>query len=65
MDADVVAVTRHNPNTHESVILVAFTAFNHPDPNEELYQRNIKHLTVEGTLDEIIVEASLAHIAGM
>nr|XP_022905345.1 glycogen debranching enzyme isoform X1 [Onthophagus taurus] len=65
MDADIVAVTRHNPSAHESVIMVAFTAFNHPDPNEEIYQRNIKPLTVEGTLDEIIIEASIGHIAGM
>lgn len=61
MDADIVAVTRHNPETHESVVLVAFTAFSHPDINAASYQRSIKPLEVEGTLDEIIFEASLSH----
>ena len=28
MDQDVVAVTRHDPKSHESVVLVAHTAFN-------------------------------------
>lgn len=63
MDADTVAVTRHNPDTHESVILVAFTAFGHPEVNAAFYQRNIKPLEFEGTLDEIIFESTLSHIS--
>lgn len=59
MDADVVAVTRHNPSTHQSVILVAYTAFHSPDPH--FYRHGLKPLTVEGTVDEIILEASLTH----
>lgn len=59
MDADIVAVTRHCPSTHESVIMVAFTAFSHPSKDALNYQREIKPLRVEGVLDEIIMEASL------
>lgn len=59
IDSDIVAVTRHRPTTHESVILVAFTAFSHPSNNEH---RHIKPLIVEGVLDEIILEASLSHV---
>ncbi|GJQ87827.1 hypothetical protein Trydic_g18672 [Trypoxylus dichotomus] len=61
MDADIVAVTRHNPETEESVVLVTFTAFNHPDINAAYYQRSIRPLEVEGHLDEIIFEATLTH----
>lgn len=61
MDTDIVAVTRHNPYTHESVILVAFTAFGHPPLNANDYQRNIKPLKVEGCLEEIILESTLSH----
>ena len=52
---DVVAVTRHCPATHESVILVAHTSFRHPPqgffPTEEQPQTNcsgIPNLTVKG-----------------
>lgn len=61
MDGDIVAVTRHRPTTHESVILVAFTAFSYPDTNTAAQQRYIKPLKVEGSLDEIILEATLSH----
>lgn len=60
MDTDVVAVTRHNPSTHQSVILVAYTAFQSLDPN--FYRNGMKPLTVEGTVDEVILEASLTHV---
>lgn len=61
MDPDVVAVTRHSPHTHESVVLVAFTAFKHPDPNANDLRRHVRPLRVEGVVEEIILEASLAH----
>ncbi|CAH0555446.1 unnamed protein product [Brassicogethes aeneus] len=62
MDADIVAVTRHNPESHESYILVAFTAFGHPGEFSENQQRNIKPLRFEGNLVEIAVEATLSHV---
>lgn len=61
VDEDIVTVTRHCPDTHESVILVAFTAFRHPNMNAGVIQRSIKPLVVEGNLDEIILEATLCH----
>lgn len=61
MDSDIVAVTRHNPKTHESLVLVAFTAFSHPDQNAGDYQRGIKPLRVEGVVDEVVFEATLSH----
>lgn len=62
MDTDVVAVTRHSPTTHDSVILVAFTAFKHPDSNATDLRRHVKPLRVEGVMEEIILEASLSHV---
>ncbi|XP_066154980.1 glycogen debranching enzyme isoform X1 [Euwallacea fornicatus] len=62
MDSDVVAVTRHNPDTHSSYVLVAFTAFTHPDEHAHKHQRGIKPLRVEGVLDEIVLEGSLHHV---
>lgn len=61
MDTDVVAVTRHSPTSHESIVLVAFTSFNHPEPNATDLRRHIRPLRVEGVVEEIILEASFAH----
>ncbi|XP_065332419.1 glycogen debranching enzyme isoform X2 [Cloeon dipterum] len=59
VDSDVVAVTRHCPATHQSVVLVACTAFKQPEP---FYKRtHTRPLRVEGTVDEVIFEASLCH----
>jgi glycogen debranching enzyme len=59
VDADIVAVTRHCPETHQSVVLVAYTAFSYPDP---YYKRDyVKPIRVEGTVDEVILEATLIH----
>ncbi|KAJ8965550.1 hypothetical protein NQ314_004050 [Rhamnusium bicolor] len=62
MDSDIVAVTRHRPDTHQSYILIAFTAFGHPNEDAGIHQRNIKPLKLEGVLDEIVLEATLSHI---
>lgn len=62
MDSDIVAVTRHSPTSHESVVLIAFTAFKHPDSNAHDLRRHIRPLIVEGVVEEIILEASLSHI---
>ncbi|XP_076266629.1 glycogen debranching enzyme isoform X2 [Rhynchophorus ferrugineus] len=64
MNSDVVAVTRHNPETHSSFVLVAFTAFGHPDINAGNYQIDLKPLRIEGVLDEIVLEASMSHVNG-
>lgn len=61
MDQDIVAVTRHCPESHHSVILVAFTAFSHPSNSAAHHQRDIKPLRVEGVLEEVILEATLVH----
>ncbi|XP_037299279.1 glycogen debranching enzyme-like isoform X2 [Manduca sexta] len=60
MDADVVAVTRHEPRSRRSVILVAFTAFTTPDPAAT--PRHVKPLRFEGQLEEIILEAELHRV---
>lgn len=59
MTPDVVAVTRHSPTTHQSVILVAHTAFASPDPMAGA--TGVRPLRFEGNLDEIILEADLTH----
>ena len=43
---DVVSVTRHNPHTHDSVVLVARTAFHVPDDAE--HTGYIRPVTVQG-----------------
>ena len=62
MDVDVVAVTRSCPATHESVVLVAHTAFgkaSNPD-----HVRFVKPVSVEGSLIEVVLEANLVKVGG-
>lgn len=49
----VVTVTRHNPVSHQSVVLVAYTAFK---PPAQIKEHHIRPLKVQGHLEEIIFE---------
>lgn len=62
----IVAVTRHSPSTHQSVILMAHTAFwnppSHTIPTVEKPSTGFNHvppLSVQGVVQEIILEARL------
>lgn len=57
MNPDIVAVTRQNPVTHESFILVAHTAFGYPDPNAG--PTYVRPLTFEGKLVEVYLEVEI------
>jgi glycogen debranching enzyme len=57
MHPDICAVTRQNPVTHESFILVAHNAFSYPDPNAG--QTWVRPLTFEGKFVEIYLEAEI------
>lgn len=59
MDVNIVAVTRHSPDNHQTVILVAHTSFQNPEPNAG--PSSVRPLVFEGDLDEIIFEAELTH----
>lgn len=59
MNADVVAVTRHCPVTHQSIVLVAHTAFNHPHDGAQ--QGHIKPLVLDGRVEEVVFEAQIVH----
>jgi glycogen debranching enzyme len=59
MNPNVVAVTRHSPITHETVILVAYTSFGYPDVNAG--PAHLQPLRFEGDLQEIVLEASISH----
>lgn len=54
----VVTVTRHNPVTHKSVVLVAYTSFRPPSHIVDNYIR-IRPLQVQGKFEEIIFELNL------
>lgn len=57
INPDVVAVTRQNPITHESFILVAHTAFSYP--NENAGPTYVRPLTFEGKLEEVYLEVEI------
>ena len=63
---EIVAVTRHSPSTHESVILMAHTAFSPPgdwaiptQSNPNTHFEHVPPLTVPGNVSEVVLEARL------
>ncbi|XP_070195748.1 glycogen debranching enzyme-like isoform X2 [Littorina saxatilis] len=57
LDHEVVAVTRHNPQTHQSVIVIARTAFHHPQNPDD--QRIVRSVQVQGIVEEVLFEGCL------
>ncbi|KAF7223093.1 glycogen debranching enzyme isoform X2 [Nothobranchius furzeri] len=55
VDADIVAVTRHCPSTHHSVVTVSRTAFK--DPKKNQYDDNVPPMFIPGKIEEIVLEA--------
>ncbi|XP_059200245.1 glycogen debranching enzyme [Centropristis striata] len=55
VDADVVAVTRHCPSTHQSVVAVCRTAFWNPKTHQ--YGANVPPMCIPGKIEEVILEA--------
>lgn len=60
VDPDVVAVTRHCPITHRSVVLIAHNAFSRDAACHKNASR-LSPLRVEGTVDGVVLEATLFH----
>lgn len=57
MNPDIVGITRQNPVTHESFILIAHTAFSYPVPDAGATY--VRPLIFEGKFVEIYLEAEI------
>ncbi|KAL0965924.1 hypothetical protein UPYG_G00288010 [Umbra pygmaea] len=55
VDEDIVAVTRHCPSTHQSVVAVCRTAFH--DPKYHQYKREVPPMFIPGKIEEVVLEA--------
>uniref|UniRef100_H3DLB9 Glycogen debranching enzyme n=1 Tax=Tetraodon nigroviridis TaxID=99883 RepID=H3DLB9_TETNG len=55
VDADIVAVTRHCPSTHQSVVSVCRTAFWNPQTHQ--YDTNVPPMFIPGKIEEVVLEA--------
>ena len=56
-DAETTVVTRHNPNTHNNIILIARTAFSHP--SVQTHNNLCKPLAIPSKIQSVLFEASL------
>ncbi|CAL8310961.1 unnamed protein product [Merluccius merluccius] len=55
VDEDIVAVTRHCPSTHQSVVAVCRTAFR--DPHTHHYRHDVPPMFIPGKIEEVVLEA--------
>uniref|UniRef100_A0A673IJQ7 Glycogen debranching enzyme n=2 Tax=Sinocyclocheilus rhinocerous TaxID=307959 RepID=A0A673IJQ7_9TELE len=55
VDEDIVAVTRHCPSTHQSVVAVCRTAFK--NPKHHRYTDEVPSMCIPGKIEEVVLEA--------
>ncbi|CAM4839817.1 unnamed protein product [Rotaria magnacalcarata] len=51
----VLLITRYNPETHKSILLICYTSF----INENNRKNRLNTLSIEGIIDEIFIESSI------
>uniref|UniRef100_A0A671PSY8 Glycogen debranching enzyme n=1 Tax=Sinocyclocheilus anshuiensis TaxID=1608454 RepID=A0A671PSY8_9TELE len=54
VDEDIVAVTRHCPSTHQSVVAVCRTAFK--NPKHHRYTDEVPPMCIPGKIEEVVLE---------
>ncbi|XP_066547874.1 glycogen debranching enzyme isoform X1 [Amia ocellicauda] len=57
VDEDIVAVTRHCPSTHQSVVAVSRTAFR--DPKTSVYRSDVPPMCIPGKIEEVVLETRM------
>ncbi|KAB5550573.1 hypothetical protein PHYPO_G00055230 [Pangasianodon hypophthalmus] len=55
VDEDIVAVTRHSPSSHQSVVAVCRTAFRNPKHHQ--YSVEVPPMFIPGKIEEVVLEA--------
>ncbi|MBV95957.1 Glycogen debranching enzyme, partial [Eschrichtius robustus] len=55
VDEDIVAVTRHSPSIHQSVVSVSRTAFR--NPKTSFYSKEVPQMCIPGKIEEVVLEA--------
>uniref|UniRef100_A0A8C5B3J3 Glycogen debranching enzyme n=1 Tax=Gadus morhua TaxID=8049 RepID=A0A8C5B3J3_GADMO len=63
VDEDIVAITRHCPSTHQSVVVVARTAFR--DPHTHQYSLHAPPMFIPGQIEEVVLEARTVQRSGL
>ncbi|XP_036376850.1 glycogen debranching enzyme-like isoform X2 [Megalops cyprinoides] len=63
VDEDIVAVTRHCPSTHQSVVTVSRTAFQSPKIHH--YRDDVPPMFIPGQIEEVVLEARTVERPGV